>query len=59
VDSAAEHNGRTLWLPGYRHMLEADYETIPDLRFVIVFLVSDWSTVAARQVMRLKYIGDS
>lgn len=48
VDERVEHNGRPLGLSGYRDMLVADTETIPDLRFEIALLVTEPPHVAAR-----------
>ena len=48
VGEAVEHNGRRLWLPGYRAMLVRDYEQIPDLRFDLRLLVCEPPHVAAR-----------
>ena len=42
------HNGRAFGLAGYRAMLEADFETIPDLAFDIRLLVTEPPHVAAR-----------
>ena len=42
------HNGRRLGLPGYRQMLERDYQAIPDLRFRIELLVCEPPHVASR-----------
>ena len=48
VSDDARHNGRPLGLSGYRAMLEADVEAIPDLRFDIALLLSDPPHVASR-----------
>ncbi|MHB2266082.1 ester cyclase [Aliihoeflea sp. PC F10.4] len=48
VDSEITHNGRPLGVEGYRDMLIADYEAIPDLRFNIDLLVTDARRVAVR-----------
>jgi predicted ester cyclase len=42
------HNGRRLGLPGYRAMLERDFDEIPDLHFNIQMLISDPPHVASR-----------
>ncbi len=42
------HNGRALGLAGYRAMLEADFDAIPDLHFRIEILVADAPYVASR-----------
>jgi predicted ester cyclase len=41
-------NGRQIGLPGYREMLQRDFEQIPDLRFSIELLISDPPYVASR-----------
>ena len=41
VHDDVHHNGRRLGLDGYRAMLEADYEQIPDLHFNIELLAVD------------------
>src|ERR1700760_4827146 len=48
VADGASHNGRPLGLPGYRAMLERDFEEIPDLHFNIALLVSDPPVIASR-----------
>ena len=48
VADEAQYNGTTIGLQGYRNMLEADVEAIPDLNFEIDFLVSDPPTIGAR-----------
>jgi predicted ester cyclase len=48
VREGAVHNGRSLGVSGYRRMLEADVETIPDLRFTIDILLCDPPHVACR-----------
>lgn len=48
VGEDAHHNGRPFGLPGYRSMLEGDYDSIPDLRFQIATLVCDPPVIAAR-----------
>jgi len=42
------HNDRELGLAGYRAMLEADVQAIPDLRFVPQILVADDRFVSCR-----------
>ena len=42
------HNGRQLGLSGYRAMLEADVDGVPDLRFNIEMMTCDPPSVAAR-----------
>ena len=48
VHDDVEHNGRRLGVLGYRAMLEADCERIPDLRFGIQLLVVEPPFVASR-----------
>lgn len=48
VHDDVRHNDRPLGIDGYRRMLEADYEQIPDLCFQIQMLVSDPGHVACR-----------
>ncbi|MGO1616304.1 MAG: ester cyclase [Halomonas sp.] len=48
VHDDVHHNGRRLGLDGYRAMLEADYEQIPDLHFNIELLAVDSPHVASR-----------
>jgi len=48
VHDEVQHNGRSLGLGGYRAMLEADCEQIPDLRFDIELLVADGEHLACR-----------
>ena len=48
VHGDVRHNGRPLGIGGYRAMLEADYEQIPDLRFEIQILIADPQHVACR-----------
>jgi predicted ester cyclase len=48
VDEDAIHNGRRLGLPGYRAMLEKDFEEIPDLRFNVALLIADPPYLASR-----------
>lgn len=48
VDEAVEYNAGQVGLAGYRRMLEDDFRAIPDLRFVIEFLVSDPPRIASR-----------
>ena len=48
VHADVRHNGRQLGLPGYRRMLERDFEEIPDLHFEIRLLVADPPHVASR-----------
>ncbi|KAB0676309.1 ester cyclase [Aureimonas leprariae] len=48
VRDDAVHNGRPLGLSGYQAMLEEDFRTIPDLRFLVDLLVCQPPHVAAR-----------
>lgn len=48
VHEEACHNGRRLGVPGYRAMLERDFDEIPDLHFDIQLLISDPPYVASR-----------
>ncbi|KPQ24765.1 MAG: hypothetical protein HLUCCA13_08185 [Halomonas sp. HL-48] len=48
VHEDVHHNGKPLGLDGYRAMLEADYEQIPDLYFNIQLLVADPPHIASR-----------
>jgi predicted ester cyclase len=48
VGAEVRYNGETIGLSGYRRMLEGDFDTIPDLRFNIEFLVAEPPRVAAR-----------
>ncbi len=57
VDEGVVYNGRQVGLEGYRHMLEGDFLAIPDLRFVIEFLVVDEPKVASRLVFECTPIG--
>jgi len=48
VDPDVHYNGERIDLCGYRTMLENDFRTIPDLRFVIDLLIVDPPHIAAR-----------
>jgi predicted ester cyclase len=48
VRDQVRHNGNELGLDGYRRMLEADFEQIPDLHFRIQILVAEPPRIAAR-----------
>ena len=48
VHEQVHYNGQGIGLPGYRQMLEGDFEAIPDLHFNITLLVSDPPHVASR-----------
>ena len=48
VADAAQYNGETIGLEGYRKMLQGDVAAIPDLKFEIDFLVCDPPVVGAR-----------
>jgi predicted ester cyclase len=58
VAEDAVHNGRRLGLDGYRAMLVRDFETIPDLRFVIDRLACEPPLVAARLAFDCHPAGD-
>jgi predicted ester cyclase len=48
VHDDVHHNGRALGVSGYRKMLEADFEAIPDLHFDVRLLIADPPHVACR-----------
>ncbi len=48
VHEDASHNGRKIGLSGYRDMLVADFDAIPDLRFAIQLAISDPPVIASR-----------
>jgi predicted ester cyclase len=48
VADDVQHNGRRLGLPGYRAMLERDFQEIPDLHFYIDLLIADPPFIASR-----------
>jgi predicted ester cyclase len=48
VQDHVRRNNTTLGLSGYRRMLEADFEQIPDLHFDIQILVAEPPRIAAR-----------
>jgi predicted ester cyclase len=48
----AIHNGKALGLPGYRTMLERDFEEIPDLHFSAEMLVCDPPFIGCRIVFQ-------
>ncbi|MBK5416045.1 ester cyclase, partial [Pseudomonas sp. TH31] len=48
VDENVHYNGLRVGLSGYRAMLERDFRSIPDLRFVIDRLITDPPQMAAR-----------
>jgi predicted ester cyclase len=48
VADDVQHNGRRLGLPGYRAMLERDFQVIPDLHFYIDLLIADPPFIASR-----------
>jgi len=54
VGEKVVYNSRTIGLDGYREMLAANYQDIPDLRFVIELLVADTATVASRLYFNCK-----
>ncbi|WP_374312891.1 ester cyclase [Dongia sp.] len=57
VGDEVRHNGNLLGLSGYRRMLEADFEQIPDLHFSIQMLVTDPPRIAARLWFDVSPIG--
>ncbi|WP_426613752.1 ester cyclase [Bradyrhizobium sp. McL0616] len=42
------HNGNALGLAGYRKMLQQDYAAIPDLRFNVEIVISEYPYLASR-----------
>ena len=48
VHDDVHYNGQRIGLPGYREMLEGDFEAIPDLHFNISLLISEPPYVASR-----------
>jgi predicted ester cyclase len=48
VADGVVHNGKRLGLKGYRAMLEADVDAIPDLQFIPEILLADDHVVACR-----------
>jgi predicted ester cyclase len=48
VHDDVRYNGQRIGLPGYRKMLEKDFQEIPDLCFNIQLLMSDPPHVASR-----------
>src|SRR4051794_10118344 len=48
VGEGLVYNGERLGVNGYRAMLEADVEAIPDLRFIPEILLADDNVVACR-----------
>ncbi len=52
VADGVVHNGERLGVSGYRAMLEADVDAIPDLRFIPEILISDGDVVVCRLVFR-------
>lgn len=50
VAQAVVYNGECIGLAGYRAMLERDYQTIPDLRFVSDLLLAEPPWIACRLV---------
>ena len=52
VHDKAIHNGRELGLPGYRAMLERDFEEIPDLHFAAQMLMCDPPFIGCRIVFQ-------
>lgn len=58
VADEARYNGARIGLAGYRQMLENDFRAIPDLRFVIDFLVIDPPNIAARLCFDCTPVGE-
>ncbi len=52
VADDVRYNGEPVKLAGYRAMLEADVDNIPDLRFVPEILLADGDVVSCRLVFR-------
>lgn len=52
VDGEVVYNGEPVGLRGYRAMLEADVEAIPDLQFVPELLLADERVVSCRLVFQ-------
>jgi predicted ester cyclase len=48
VHDEVRYNGQQIGLPGYREMLERDFQEIPDLCFNIQLLMSDPPYIASR-----------
>ena len=48
VHDDVQYNGRPIGLPGYRAMLERDFQEIPDLHFNIRLLICDPPWIASR-----------
>jgi len=48
VHDDVHYNGQRIGLPGYREMLERDFQEIPDLCFTIQLLMSDPPYIASR-----------
>ncbi|AYD02815.1 ester cyclase [Neorhizobium sp. NCHU2750] len=58
VDGGVIYNGRRIGLDGYREMLVGDFRAIPDLRFIVDFLVVDAPKVASRLVFDCTPVAD-
>lgn len=58
VDEDAHYNGQRIGLSGYRVMLERDFRSIPDLRFVIERLIADPPHIAARLCFDCTPVGE-
>jgi predicted ester cyclase len=58
VDQNVQYNGQRIGLSGYQAMLENDFRTIPDLRFVIDLLIADPPHIAARLCFDCTPVGD-
>jgi predicted ester cyclase len=58
VADEVQHNCRRLGLPGYRAMLERDFQDIPDLHFYIDLLIADPPFVASRLAFNCRPAGE-
>jgi predicted ester cyclase len=58
VDENVHYNGLRVGLSGYRAMLERDFRSIPDLRFVIDRLITDPPHIAARLCFDCTPVGE-
>lgn len=58
VDENVHYNGLRVGLSGYRAMLERDFRSIPDLRFVIERLITAPPQIAARLCFDCTPVGE-
>jgi predicted ester cyclase len=58
VDENVHYNGLRIGLSGYQAMLERDFRSIPDLRFVIERLIADPPHIAARLCFDCTPVGE-